>query len=121
MIPMTMQTLALSGAQAVGFALLVGLPVVVGLIWAGWLGNRIRWREPPAPRSEEQPRLPDEGPVREEYEVREPDELEPDGRRLQPYEVKGRGATSRRGASQRRRRWSPGSSGAFGSGGSGSG
>ncbi|MFC7309584.1 DUF6479 family protein [Streptomyces monticola] len=98
---------------------LVGLIVAGALIWAVWLGLRVRRREPGPPRPEEQPRLPDGGPVGDVSEVREPDEVPRDQGRLMPHELKGDHAGSRRSGDQSPRRWSPGSSGAFGSGGPG--
>ncbi|WP_275902456.1 DUF6479 family protein [Streptomyces sp. S1A1-7] len=43
---------------------------------------------PPRPRPEEQPRLPDSGPVHEVREHREPNELPPSEHRLTPHELK---------------------------------
>jgi len=56
-----------------------GVIVVALLIGAFWLGARIRGREPAPPRPEEQPRLPEGGPV---LENREPEEIPRKGRRL---------------------------------------
>ncbi|MGW2857156.1 DUF6479 family protein [Streptomyces sp. NPDC001215] len=74
--------------------------------------------DPPTP--EEQPHLPDTGPVLEEREVREPEEMPhaaQESERLMPYEL--HHAASKRCDDQQRKRWLPGSSGAFGSGGPG--
>ncbi|MEU6992261.1 DUF6479 family protein [Streptomyces sp. NPDC046465] len=82
---------------------LVGLGIVALLVWAVWLGIRVRRREPRTPRPEEQPRLPPEGPVGDVVEHREPKEVPRDGGRLTPRQVKGAGgASSRRSDDDRR-------------------
>ncbi|MFD7688252.1 DUF6479 family protein [Streptomyces sp. NPDC059781] len=105
---------------AVFGAFIGGLVVAGALIWAVRVGMRYMDREEPRPTAEDQPRLPDGGAVREMREIREPDEM-PDmsrtGSRLMPYELHHSG--SRTGKDQQRKRWAPGSSGAFGSGGPG--
>jgi hypothetical protein len=110
-----------AGRGALGIGLIVAGVVIVGLlIGAFWMGARVRRREPPPPRPEEQPRVPDEGPVREVLENREPDEVPRSDRRLTPHELPGHGNSgTRTSASQERPRWDEGSSGSFGSGGSG--
>ncbi|MBC9730997.1 DUF6479 family protein [Streptomyces sp. TRM68367] len=110
-----------AGRGALGIGLLVaGLVVVAMLLGAFALGMRVKRREPPPPDPGEQPRIPDEGPVREVLENREADEV-PQGRhRLTPHQLKGHGNVgTRSGASKERRRWDKGSSGSFGSGGPG--
>ncbi|WP_328748876.1 DUF6479 family protein [Streptomyces sp. NBC_00285] len=97
-----------------------GLFIAGALVWAVLFGMRVQDRELPRPLSQEQPRLPESGPIREIREMREPDELSApvDGReRLMPYQLHHSG--SRRGKDQHRKRWLPGSSGGFGSGGLG--
>ena len=97
-----------------------GVVVVALLIGAFWTGARIRRREPAPPRPEEQPRLPDGGPVREVLENREPDEVPRSSDRLTPHRLKAHGNLgSRTSATQARPRWDEGSSGSFGSGGPG--
>ncbi|WP_338899931.1 DUF6479 family protein [Streptomyces sp. TG1A-60] len=96
---------------------LAGLVVVAMLIGAFWLGARVRAREPRPPRPEEQPRMPEGGPVREERVNREPDEIPQSENRLTPYEVHGNMGT-RPSESKKRRRWSKGG-GSFGGGGLG--
>jgi uncharacterized protein (DUF58 family) len=113
---------AATGAQVFGYVLilLAGVACVAGLLWAFRLGFQVRRREPAPPRPEEQPRLPASGPVRETFEMREPDEVPraaDDSERLTPYQVGN--VRSRRAGDQRRPRWSPGSSGSFGGGGGG--
>jgi Family of unknown function (DUF6479) len=111
--------IAASTAAAMGL-IAAGVVIVALLIGAFWLGARIRRREPGPPRPEEQPRVPDEGPVREVLENREPDEVPRSDRRLTPHELPGLGnSPTRPGRGKGRRRWSEGSSGSFGSGGPG--
>ena len=114
-----MEIAAQRGALGIGLVA-AGVAVVALLIGAFVLGVRIRRREPAPPRPEEQPRLPDEGPVREVLENREPDEVPRSDRRLTPHELPAHGnVSSRTSPTKGRRRWDEGSSGAFGSGGSG--
>ncbi|MFM9369959.1 DUF6479 family protein [Streptomyces sp. Da 82-17] len=101
-------------------AVLGGLVIVGALIWAFWLGDKVRSREPRPPRPEEQPTLPDSGPVRETREMREPEEVPQatdEDERLRPYNLNPSG--DRRSADQEPRRWDSGTSGSFGSGGTG--
>ncbi|MBE8471320.1 DUF6479 family protein [Streptomyces justiciae] len=100
-------------------AAFVGGAVIAGaLIWAVQFGMRVRDRELPRPRPEEQPSLPLTGAIHEIREMREPDELPlAEQERLMPYQLHHSG--SKRGKDQHRRRWLPGSSGGFGSGGLG--
>jgi hypothetical protein len=98
----------------------VGIVVVAMLGGAFWLGARIKLREPPRPRPEEQPHLPPGGPVHEIRENREPEEIPrtpKDGRPLTPYELSN--SQTRTSESKTRPRWSRGSSGSFGGGGLG--
>ncbi|KPI13464.1 hypothetical protein OK074_2389 [Actinobacteria bacterium OK074] len=97
-----------------------GLILAGALIWAVWLGMRVRDREPACPLREEQSRLPESGAVHEIREMREPDEMPHatrESERLMPYDL--HHAATRRREDQNRRRWTPGSSGSFGSGGLG--
>ncbi|MBQ0826886.1 DUF6479 family protein [Streptomyces tagetis] len=111
-----MESAAGSGAASV--ALVVAAVVVVAvLIGAFAYGVRLKRREPPPPTSGEQPRLPEEGPVGEVREQREPDEMPRDDDRTLPHELRHQG--SRTAPGQDRRRWDEGSSGSFGSGGPG--
>ncbi|WP_367038899.1 DUF6479 family protein [Streptomyces sp. Je 1-332] len=116
-----LHVLAVSGAALGVIAAFVGGLVLVGaLLWAFWLGNRVRRREPRPPRPEEQPKLPDSGPVHEIREMREPDEVphaQDESERLRPENLHASG--TKRSENQKRRRWSPGSSGSFGGGGPG--
>ncbi|MFF4957719.1 DUF6479 family protein [Streptomyces sp. NPDC001222] len=113
--------LAVSQEQVNVFLAFIGGMVVSGaLIWAVRIGMVVRDREPDPPTPEEQPHLPDTGPVLEEREVREPEEMPhaaQESERLMPYEL--HHAASKRCDDQQRKRWLPGSSGAFGSGGPG--
>lgn len=112
--------IAAEGALGIGL-IVAGLVVVALLIGAFALGARIRRREPPPPRPEEQPQVPEGGPVREVRENREPAEVPRSERRLTPHEMPAHGnVPSRSGEPKRRRRWTEGGSGSFGSGGPGS-
>lgn len=94
-----------------------GLFIAGALIWAVRIGMRAMDRELPRPRPEEQPHLPETGPVLETREIREPDEVpHAQGKeRLLPHELHHAG--SRRSEDQHRKRWQPGKSGSFGGGG----
>ncbi|MFI6495338.1 DUF6479 family protein [Streptomyces sp. NPDC050564] len=101
-------------------AFIGGLFIAGALVWAVFLGIRVRRKESPPPRPDEQPRLPDTGPVHEERELREPDEVPhaaDESERLMPYNLHAAG--SKHADDQERKRWVPGSSGSFGSGGPG--
>ncbi|GAB2881375.1 hypothetical protein GCM10027074_57020 [Streptomyces deserti] len=110
-----------AGRGALGIGLIVAGVVVVALLLGAFvLGSRVKRREPPTPRPEEQPRVPDEGPVREVMENREPDEVPRSENRLTPHELKAHGNMGdRTSPSGKRPRWNEGSSGSFGSGGPG--
>ncbi|WP_108012739.1 DUF6479 family protein [Streptomyces sp. VMFN-G11Ma] len=110
---------AASSASAMGL-IAAGVVIVALLIGAFWMGARIRRREPAPPRPDEQPKMPEGGPVREVLENREPDEVPRSDHRLTPHELPGHGnSPTRTGSEKGRRRWSEGGSGSFGSGGSG--
>ncbi|CCK28720.1 putative membrane protein [Streptomyces davaonensis JCM 4913] len=96
-----------------------GLVIAGALVWAVQFGMRVMDRELPHPNPEDHPKMPEGGPVHEMREMREPDEVPQTegGERLMPYELHHAG--SRRGKDQHRKRWLPGSSGSFGSGGLG--
>ncbi|CAL9599163.1 hypothetical protein SUDANB6_05416 [Streptomyces sp. enrichment culture] len=110
-----------AGRGALGVGLVVAALVVVALLIGAFaIGIRSKRREPPRPRPEEQPRLPDGGPVREVRENREPDEMPRTDERLTPHELKGHGTMGDRSAATGERpRWDEGGSGSFGSGGPG--
>ncbi|GHB24117.1 hypothetical protein GCM10010377_12580 [Streptomyces viridiviolaceus] len=110
--------LAASDTVNVTVAFIGGMVIAGALILAVAVGMRVMERESNRPRAEEQPKLPEAGPVHEEREMREPDEVPRvtnGGSRLMPYEL--HPASTRRGEDQKRRRWLPGSSGSFGGGG----
>ncbi|MEU2422085.1 DUF6479 family protein [Streptomyces sp. NPDC007851] len=117
----THEQLAAAGSVAGAIAIVVcGVLIAGALIAAVRLGIRVRRRESPAPRPEEQPKLPSTGPVREERSVREPNEVpraSGDDDRLTPHQLGN--VSSRPSSDQTRPRWDPGSSGSFGSGGGG--
>lgn len=78
----------MAAGKALGIGLVaVGVVVVALLLGAFWAGARARRRQPPPPRPDEQPRMPEGGPVREEREHRESDEVPQDGRRRTPHEM----------------------------------
>ncbi|MGW7384419.1 DUF6479 family protein [Streptomyces sp. NPDC054794] len=117
----TLQQLAAVGSGAgVVVIVICGLLITSALVGAVLLGIRVRRREPAPPRRSEQPTLPPDGPVREERNMREPNEVPRatrDADRLTPHQLGN--ASSRPGRNQSRPRWQRGSSGSFGSGGSG--
>lgn len=101
-------------------AFLGGLVIAGALVWAVSFGMKVRDQELPRPLPEEQPHLPTSGAVHEMREMREPDEMPvaaEEKERLMPYQL--HHSASRTGEDQKRRRWLPGSSGSFGSGGIG--
>ncbi|MFF9125146.1 DUF6479 family protein [Streptomyces sp. NPDC014889] len=99
-------------------AFVPGIVIAAALVWAVVIGIRVMRRESERPTEREQPHLPVTGAVHEISEMRELDELHPDGgERLMPYELHATG--TRRSQDQHRRRWHPGSSGSFGGGGPG--
>ncbi|WP_217169350.1 DUF6479 family protein [Streptomyces sp. AC512_CC834] len=107
-----------AGSGALGVWLIMAAVVVVGvLIGAFAFGSRQKRRELPPPRPEEQPRMPEAGPVGEVREQREPDEMPRSDERTLPHDLGHRG--SRTASGQDRPRWDEGSSGSFGSGGPG--
>lgn len=111
-----------AGRGALGTGLVVaGLAVLALLIGMFVFGSRrVRNSTVRRPRPEEQPRMPEGGPVREVREHREPDEVPRDGERRLPHELEGNGTVgSRTSASRERPRWDEGGSGGFGSGGPG--
>ncbi|MFF1378918.1 DUF6479 family protein [Streptomyces sp. NPDC058308] len=114
--------LAASDAVLGTIGAFVGGLVVVGvLLWAFRLGKRVRDREPAPPRPDEQPKLPESGPVHEIREMREPDEVphaQEESERLRPENMH---HGDKRSDDQDPPRWTPGSSGSFGSGGPGKG
>jgi hypothetical protein len=112
-----METAAGTGAGGAAIVV-VGVLIAALLIGAFWLGVRVMRRESPPPRPEEQPRMPDGGPVREVREHREPDEVPRSDQRLTPHELHGNSGT-RTGGSKDRPRWDENSGGSFGSGGPG--
>lgn len=110
-----------AGRGALGVGLVVAAFVVVALLIGAFaIGVRSRRRQPPPPRPEEQPRMPEGGPVREVRENREPEEMPKTEERLTPHELKAHGNVGGSPAEPGARpRWDEGSSGSFGSGGPG--
>ncbi|WP_258056007.1 DUF6479 family protein [Streptomyces sp. Ru62] len=115
----SMQLAAASGLMSL-FLFIVAVAVLALLAGGFWMTSRVRYRESPRPRPEEQPKLPPEGPVHEVRENRESAEVPriPKGDRpLTPYELTN--MDTRTNPSKERPRWSKGSSGSFGGGGLG--
>ncbi len=111
-----------AGRGALGAGLAVAAVVVLALLIGMFaLGSRgVRNDRTRRPRPEEQPGVPEGGPVHEVRERREPDEVPRSDERLTPHDRPGRGtAGSRTAGSQERPRWDEGGGGAFGSGGPG--
>ncbi|MFE0730249.1 DUF6479 family protein [Streptomyces antibioticus] len=103
-------TLAQTAAAAAGAGMTVivvlGVLITVMLVWAVRLGIGVRRREPVPPRPAEQPTPPASGPVHEEREAREPNEVPragDGGERLDPHQLGG--GPSRRSADQSRPRF----------------
>ncbi|MHA5055083.1 DUF6479 family protein [Streptomyces sp. SD15] len=83
-------------------------------------GKDVLRREPRRPRPDEQPKVPDSGPVREVREVREPDDVPQaadESERLRPHNLHASG--SKRSENQDVPRGDPATRGSFGSGGLG--
>jgi hypothetical protein len=114
------ELIAASSSLNAGAAFIGGLVIAGALIWAVRMGIRVRNLESPPPTPEEQPKLPATGAVHEEREMREPDEVPhaaDESERLMPYNMHSAG--TKHADDQHRKRWQPGSSGSFGSGGPG--
>ncbi|MCX5001567.1 DUF6479 family protein [Streptomyces sp. NBC_00638] len=112
--------IAASSTLNAGAAFIGGLVIAGALVWAVRMGIRVRRLESRPPTPEEQPRLPEGGAVHEEREMREPDEVPHaanESERLMPYNMHSAG--TKHADDQHRKRWQPGSSGSFGSGGPG--
>ncbi|MBT3155096.1 hypothetical protein HTV45_30200 [Streptomyces sp. CHD11] len=101
-----------------GLAAVAVLALLIGMFVLG--SRRTRNSSTRRPRPEEQPRMPEGGPVREVREHREPNEVPAGEERLTPHDLGGHGnAGSRPSAPGGRPRWDEGSGGSFGSGGPG--
>ncbi|WP_405783183.1 DUF6479 family protein [Streptomyces sp. NBC_00859] len=115
------QLAATIGASAWVFMAIGGL-VIVGLLLAAFAwGRRVRDRESDPPTPEEQPKMPEGGPVYEVREYREPDEVpkvEGDDR-LTPHELTGLGGTGPEGNEPHGPGKDKDDGGGFGSGGLG--
>ena len=110
--------LAASGLLSIGL-FVAAVAVIVVLAGGAWLTSRVRATEPPRPRPEEQPHLPEGGAVHEVLENRESEEvvMPEGGRPYTPYELSNQ--QTRPSTETKRPRWSRGSSGSFGGGGLG--
>ncbi|ODA72756.1 hypothetical protein APS67_003055 [Streptomyces sp. AVP053U2] len=104
-----------------GIGLVVAAVLVVGLLIGlfAFGSKRVGQGDSPRPRPDEQPRMPEGGPVHEVREHREPDEMPRSDDRLTPHDLHGGSSGSRPVTSQERPRREEGGSGAFGSGGPG--
>ncbi|MEU6592869.1 DUF6479 family protein [Streptomyces sp. NPDC046881] len=115
----SMQLAAASGLMSL-FMFIVAVGVLALLAGGFWMTSRVRSNESPRPRPDEQPKLPEDGPVREIRQNRESAEVPRTAkgdRPLTPYELSN--MDSRPSESEERPRWSKGSSGSFGGGGLG--
>ncbi|MGW8064217.1 DUF6479 family protein [Streptomyces ziwulingensis] len=107
-----------AGSGGIGIGIGVAAVVVVALLIGAFaFGSRQKRKESPPPRPDEQPRMPEGGPVRETQEHREPEEMPHSDERTLPHDLGHQG--SRTSSGQERPRWDEGSSGSFGSGGPG--
>ncbi|MCX4784760.1 MULTISPECIES: DUF6479 family protein [unclassified Streptomyces] len=80
------------GRGAVGAVMgIIGVALVAMLIGGFWLGKKRRAQEPPPPRPEDQPPLPDHRSHVEQRDVHADDSFPPNGRGLSPYELGDRG------------------------------
>ncbi|MEU1203452.1 MULTISPECIES: DUF6479 family protein [Streptomyces] len=116
----TYEVIAASSAVNAIAAFVGGLVIAGALVWAVRMGISVRREELDPPTPEEQPKLPAEGAIHEIREMREPDEVPhavDESERLMPYNLHAAG--SKHADDQHRKRWVPGSSGSFGSGGPG--
>ena len=114
---MTIELASSPGLSAI-LVPIVGLVVVGVLIAAFMYGLRLRDRESVPPRPDQHPKLPEDGPVREILENREPDEVPHSDERLMPGELKGNGTIGSRSAPLKKTpKWNEDSGGSFGSGG----
>ncbi|MFI0232555.1 DUF6479 family protein [Streptomyces sp. NPDC017086] len=115
----SMQLAAASGLMSL--VLFVVAVALLALLGGGfWMTSRVRSRELPRPRADEQPTMPPGGPVHEVRENRESAEvprIAKGERPLTPYELSN--MDTRPSDSKDRPRWSKGSSGSFGGGGLG--
>ncbi|MFJ3231180.1 DUF6479 family protein [Streptomyces sp. NPDC086787] len=86
--------------------LLCGVIITAALVWAVRLGIKVRGREPAPPGPGQHPTPPKSGPVGEERQMREPNEVPRAGGerdRLTPHELGN--APSRPSGDQTRPRW----------------
>jgi uncharacterized membrane protein YgcG len=118
----SMQLAAASGLMSV-FLFIVAVGVLALLAGGFYMTSRVRYRESPRPRPEEQPTMPPGGPVHEVRESnREASEVPRTAkgeRPLTPYELTNMDTRPGTSESKDRPRWSNGSSGSFGGGGLG--
>ncbi|WP_369212299.1 DUF6479 family protein [Streptomyces flavofungini] len=68
---------------------IAGLVVVGVLLSAFFFGRRAQAKQVATPHPEDNPKRPYDGPVREEQEFREANEMPQDGRRRLPHEIQG--------------------------------
>ncbi|MFC9284930.1 DUF6479 family protein [Streptomyces collinus] len=117
----TAQTQLAAASGLMSLVLFLIAVLLLAMLAGGfWMNSRIKYRESPRPRPDEQPHLPPDGAVHEVQENREPDEVPQvpkGGRALTPYELTN--MHTRTSENQDRPRWSKGSSGSFGGGGLG--
>ncbi|MFG2290381.1 DUF6479 family protein [Streptomyces sp. NPDC048595] len=78
-----------SGVLLVGGGVVLVAVLLAAFAW----GRRLKAREPGPPRPEEQPRLPESGPVGDVVESREPDAFPRTEQRRTPHQLKDNGGT----------------------------
>ncbi|MFG2832994.1 DUF6479 family protein [Streptomyces sp. NPDC048434] len=91
-LPLPGQLAAPHGTSGV-LLVIAGVALVAVLLAAFAWGRRLKAREPGPPRPEEQPRLPEGGPVGDIVESQETEELTRTEQRRTPHELKGYGGS----------------------------
>jgi hypothetical protein len=118
MHPTHEQLVAAGPAAGMVIIVVCGLLVTAALVAAVRLGIGVRRKEPAPPRRGDHPTPPPSGPVREEQNMREPNEVPRatgDHDRLTPHQLGN--SPSRPSENQTRPRWQSGSDGSFDGGG----
>ncbi|GAB7110355.1 hypothetical protein JCM4814A_86700 [Streptomyces phaeofaciens JCM 4814] len=103
------QTVAAGSGAGTVAVVALGLLITAMLVWSVRFGIRVRGRESAPPRRRDQPTLPESGPVHEERQMREPNEVPraaDENGRLTPHQLGN--DPSRRSENQSRPRWERG-------------